>query len=181
MKRQWLSVMLLAILTAGLLPGCVFVSRDFRAMKKTILADLGTVDVETELQMQINSVLISLGKGVVSMTDADREVVDYLRDIRNVQIGVYKLHDIDRTRALKIPKPISANLSRLGYEPVVKVNERNGAAWAFTKIHQDRIESIIIISLEPQELVLVEVKGRLERILQKAIHDGVDRKFVLEM
>ncbi|MFZ5515643.1 MAG: DUF4252 domain-containing protein [Candidatus Zhuqueibacterota bacterium] len=181
MKKRCLSVMLLFILMAGLLPGCVFVSRDFRTTRNAILSDLGNVDVDTEFQMQFNSGLISLGKMVVSMTDADREVVDYLRDIRNVQIGVYKLHDIDPTRALKIPKQISEKLSHLGYESVVKANERNGAAWVFTQIRRDRLESVYIISLEPQELVIVEVKGRLERILQKAIHDGVDRKFVLEM
>lgn len=176
MQKRILSVVLIFCLAAFLLPGCVFISRDFRYTKNAILSELGEAEVDTEFQLQIGSGLLSLGKLVVSFADVDRETMEYLRDIRNVQVGVYKLYDIDRSKPFKIPNKITKNLSRKGYDPIVKTSDRRSAACIFTKTRGDRLESIYIISLEPDEIVLVEVKGRLERIIQKAIREkGIEK------
>jgi len=180
MERKYLSVVLLICLTACLLPGCVFISRDFRFTKELIISELGEAEVETEFQLQVGSGLLSLGKFAASVADVDRNTMEYLRDIRNVQVGVYKLYDIDRNKPLKIPDRIAKNLARKGYEPIIKTKEKNSATWIFTKMRGKRLESLYVISLEQHELVLVEVKGRLERILQKAIREkGLEKgKFV---
>lgn len=176
MQKRILSAVLIFCMVAILLPGCVFISRDFRYTKNEIISELGEAEVDTEFQVQIGSGLLSLGKLVVSLADVDRETKEYLRDIRNVQVGIYKLYDIDRSKPLKIPNKIAKNLSRKGYEPIVKTNGRRSSACIFTKTRGDRLESIYIISLEPDELVLVEVRGRLERIIQKAIREkGIEK------
>jgi len=176
MKIKIFSVVLIITLTAYLLTGCVFVSSDFRHTKNLILDELGPADVNTEVQLQIGPGIISLGSFVVSFTDARDEALKYLRDIRNVQVGVYNLHNVDSKRPVKIPDKISKKLARKGYEPLVKVKERDDAVWVMTKMKGKRIESLYVIALDRSELVLVEVQGRLERLIEKAIREHGFRK-----
>ncbi len=174
MNRKIVSIILVLSLLALLLPGCVFVSRDFCLTRDSILDEIGNVDTETEVQLQIGPGLLSLSRMIVSVADHSREgsmAVDYLHDIRNVQVGVYKLTDFNRDRPLIIPPRIARKLSKKGYEPMVKVKEHNSATWVMTKMHRKRLTSLYVIALDREELVLVEVEGKLGRLIEKAVRD----------
>jgi len=180
MKRKTISVILLLSLIAFLLPGCVFVSHDFMKTRNLILDEIGDVNIETEVQLQIGSGLLSMSRMIVSLADQSHGgnmAVDYLRDISNVQVGVYKLSDVEQERPLIIPPKIAKKLARKGYEPMVKVKEKNSAVWVMTKMRVEDLTSLYVINLDRDELVLVEVHGRLGRLIEKAIHDhGFDKK-----
>jgi hypothetical protein len=179
MKKRIVCIILILSLITLLLPGCVFVSRDFRLTRDSILDEIGNVDTETEVQLQIGQGLLSLSRMIVSIADHSSEsnmAVDYLRDIRNVQVGVYKLTEFNRDKPLIIPPRIARKLSKQGYEPMVKVKELNSATWVMTKIHRKRLTSLYVIALDRDELVLVEVEGKLGRLIEKAVRDhGFDK------
>lgn len=177
MKTRIMVGVLVTGLCTCFLSGCVFVSVDFRDTKDIITRELGPVDIDTEVQLRIGSGMLSLGRLVASCADVDREAMSYLRDIRNVQIGVYKLRNAKRDRPIVIPEKIGKRLARKGYEPMVRTKERDGAVWVMTKIRGKRLEALYVIALDPEELVLVEVRGRLERLIEKAIREhGFERK-----
>lgn len=171
MKIKIISIVLFVCVSAFLLPGCVFISGDFRQTRDMVLDELGPVEIETEVQLQIGPGLLSISRMAVSLTNASDEALDYLRDIRNVQVGVYKLHHVDRDKPLIIPIKIARKLSKKGYEPMVKVKERDEAVWVLTKMHGEKLTSLYVIALDREELVLVEVKGRLGKIVEKAIRE----------
>ena len=175
MKTKTLTLSLFFLFSTCFLPGCILVNSDFLCTKKLILDEIGQVDVKTEFQLQIGSGLISLGEFAVSFSD-EQEVCKYLRDIKNVQVGIYSLDDISRNRPIVIPDKIGKKLARKGYEPMVRVKERDSAVWVMTKMRGKRIESLYVIALDRSELVLVEVQGRLERLIEKAIREHGFRK-----
>lgn len=170
MKSRYLTIILIFGLLVFLLPGCVFISRDFRMTRNEILKEIGDVDIDTEVQLQIGPGLLSIGKMVASCTEIDDEAKEYLRDIHNVQVGVYKLRNVKKSR-ISIPKRIAKRLERKGYEPMVKVKERNEATWVMTKMKGNKLRSLYVIALDREELVLVEVEGRLGKIVEKAIQE----------
>lgn len=176
MKTKISVISLIIFLSACFLPGCILVNSDFLQTKNLILDEFSEVDVKTEFQLQIGSGLISLGGFAVSFTDANDEVSKYLRDIRNVQVGVYNLYGVSRKQPIVIPDKIGKKLARKGYEPLVKVKERDSAVWVMSKMRGKRLESLYVIALDRSELVLVEVQGRLERLIEKAIREHGFRK-----
>ena len=176
MKTKISVISIIFFLSIPFLPGCILVNSDFLHTKELILDEIGPADVKTEFQLQIGPGMISLGCIAVSFTDAKDEVNKYLKDIRNVQVGVYNLYDVDRKQPIVIPNKIGKKLLRKGYEPLVKVKERDGAVWVMTKMKRKRIESLYVIALDRSELVLVEVQGRLERLIEKAIREHGFRK-----
>lgn len=182
MKRQLFSLLLIACLTTCFLSGCILVSADFRQTKELILDELGPADIDTEFQLQIGPGMISLGEIAVSFSPANNEAIPFLRDIRNIQVGVYKLQQLRQDCPLTIPDPITKKLARKGYEPIVKVKEKTNSVWVMTKVTGKHLESLYVISLEPNELVLVEVQGRLERLIEKAIREhGFNKKEFMEI
>jgi hypothetical protein len=170
MKKRYLAAMLLASTCAGLLPGCVFVTADFRHTKNVILRELGPADVDTEFQLRIGRGLLSFGGLVAGFADVDDEALSYLKDVKTVQVGVYNLLGT-RDRPLTIPAKIGKKLASKGYEPMVRVKERDEAVWVMTELHGERLRSLYVIALDREQLVLVEVRGRLERLVEKAIED----------
>jgi hypothetical protein len=161
-------------LTAFLMPGCVLVSHEFKMTRNAILDEIGDVDLETEVQLQIGPALLSFSRMVISLADHSREsamAVSYLRDINNVQIGIYKLIDVNRNKPLTIPSKIARKLEKKGYEPLVKAKQRDGSAWVMTKMRGKRLTSMYVIALDKEELVIVEIEGRLGSLIEKAIHN----------
>ena len=79
MKIKITSVVLLVCVSSFLLPGCVFISGDFRQTRDMVLDELGSVEIETEVQLQIGPSLLSISRMAVSFTDASDEALDYLR------------------------------------------------------------------------------------------------------
>ena len=171
MNTKILVLSVLFLFSACFLPGCILVNSDFLQTKNLILDEIGPADVKTEFQLQIGSGLISLGGLAVSFTDEKDEVCKYLKDIENVQVGLYSLEDIGRKGTLAIPDKIGKKLTKKGYEPMVRVKERDSAVWVMTKMRGKRIESLYVIAFDRNELVLVEVQGRLERLIEKAIRE----------
>ena len=171
MKIKYLNVLFILLLGACFLPGCIQVNSDFLHTKKLILDEIGPADVKTEFQLQIGSGLISLGGFTVSFTDSRDEVRKYLKDLKNVQVGVYNFYDISRKKQIAIPDKIGKKLGRKGYEPIVKVKERDNAVWVMTKMKGKQIESLYVITLDRRKLVLVQVEGRLERLIEKAVRE----------
>ena len=179
MKRKIIILIFILSIVAFLLPGCVFVSLDFCQTRNSILDEIGNTRTETEVQFQIGSGLLSLSRMIISIADHSEDgdkATDLLRDIRNVQIGVYKLNEFNENRPLVIPPRIAKKLSKKGYEAMMKVKERDGATWVMTKMRGKRLTSLYIITLDREELVLVEIQGRLGRLIEKAVHDhGFDK------
>ena len=99
-----------------------------------------------------------------------------MRDLKNVQVGVYNLYDINRKKPIAIPDKIGTKLGRKGYEPIVKVKKRDNAVWVMTKMKGKRIKSLYVITLDRRKLVLIQVEGRLERLIEKAVREHGFRK-----
>ncbi len=174
MNRKMVPIFFIFCLMAFLLPGCVLVSHDFKMTRNAILDEIGNAEVETEVQLQIGAGFLSLARMVVSLAEHSRDsemAASYLRDIHNVQVGVYKLIDVDGKKPLVLPAKIARKLAKKGYEPLVKAKQRDGSAWVMTKMREKRLTSIYVIALDKEELVLVEIEGRLGSLIEKAIHD----------
>ncbi len=176
MNKRYTILLLVFILCICFLPGCLFVSQNFKNTRNLILDELGPVSVDTEVQIRVGPGMLSFGGFVASFTDADQNALSYLRDIRNVEVGVYNLQRKTEGNAFSMPKKVRKSLAKNGYEPMVRTRDRGEETWVMTKMRKNRLEAIYVIVIEQEELVLVEVRGRLERVVEKAIEEHGFRK-----
>jgi len=169
-KNLKLKVGVLSLAAVLLFSGCVMVDRDFRLTRDEIFDSLNSLDLNTEVQFQIGAGLLSLGKFVTSFSNMNQDTRDMLREIHSLQIGVYQIEN-HRENLPPIPTKIERRLKQRGYLPIVKVKAKDENVWIFVKMRHRRLGAMYIISLDQEELVLVELKGNLGKLIEKAVRD----------
>ncbi|NOZ61137.1 MAG: DUF4252 domain-containing protein [Calditrichaeota bacterium] len=165
-----LKIVILAFSAASLFSGCVMVDRDFRLTRNEIFSSFSDMDLNTEVQFQIGAELITLGRIAIAFTDIEPDVREMLQEIHSLQVGVYQIEN-SKTNLPRIPTNIEQRLKQRGYSAIVKVKDRDENVWIFTRIHRHRLRAMYVISLDREELVLIEMEGRLGKLIEKAVRD----------
>jgi len=119
---------------------------------------------------------------IVRFTDAKEEALQYLKEIDKVQVGVYEIEHGDRASKLMIPRDVEDKLIDSGWELFVRVKEKDEHVDLFYKQINDHVSSIYVIVLEPEEMVLVELKGDQEKIIDTEIREhGLPHREILDI
>ena len=61
-----------------------------------------------------------------------------------------------------------------GWEMAIKAREHGESIWVMYRSDDDEIREVYIIVLDPDELVLVKVRGRLDRLFAKVMEEHGD-------
>jgi hypothetical protein len=89
-----------------------------------------------------------------------------LKGVRRIEIGVYEVKKVDEERRMAAP----LDLTRLeGWEPMVRVHEPGEDVMVLTKVKDDVVRGLLVVVAEPDEWVLVRIRGKLDRVLEQAI------------
>lgn len=151
-------------------------SADFDYIENSIRSQIYPAKLDNDIKFSIGS----LSMGMLNCFVTDEEEADtYLKEIKSVQVGVYKIHETEKNGSLRIPNNVEKTLVDKGWEPFIRVHKKNGEnVLLFYRQLSDNASSIYTIVLERDELVIVEVNGNLDSILEKAIYEhrlaGVD-------
>jgi len=139
-------------------------------VRDTVLHAAGERDAKTVLQLSVGPGLLWLGGRIAGWASHEDEAAAILLDIRTVQIGVYELQGPERRR-VAIPLSVERRLAHRGYEPIVKVKGRGEATLILAQLRKDRLKGLFVVAADGRELVLVEIRGRLERVLEQAVRE----------
>ena len=102
--------------------------------------------------------------------DATQEADEFLKEVKGVQVGVYKIHNIEESNSFKFSNKVDKCLIEKGWEPFVHVRKRNKENVSlFYRQLSESIASIYVLALKHDELFIVEINGNLDKILEKAI------------
>ncbi|MBC7186494.1 MAG: DUF4252 domain-containing protein [Calditrichaeota bacterium] len=158
---------LLLPLAALLVAGCADVDWNFRHVRDTVLRSSGAREVRTVFQLSLGPGSLWLTGAIAHLASSGDEAAALLLDIRSVQVGIYQLRDCgEQAGAIK---SVERSLTRRGYEPIVKVRGRKEATMVLAHLRKERLDALFVIAMDGDELVLVEVRGRLERVMEEAV------------
>jgi hypothetical protein len=174
MGRKLILVILSALLLCCV--GCR-TSADFNYIEKSIRDGIYPANLHTNFKFSIGSHSLGILNGFVD----DKEEADaYIKEIKSVQVGIYKIRNSEKSGSFQIPNNVEQCMVEKGWERFVRVRNRKGenVLLFYRQISEDTA-SIYAIVLEPDELVIAEINGQLDNILEKAICDhrlaGMDR------
>jgi hypothetical protein len=166
--RRFIGILGLAALASA--PGCV------RLHGPTdVRRDLGrTAGVQLEQEFGLTVTRSGMWLARKAMKHADEDEIS-LKGVRRVEIGVYQVQG---------PRNDSVQRSGLGAEefpgwtPLVRVHEDDEDILVLTRERDGKLRRLLIVAAEPDEWVLVRIRGNLDRIIEDAIEmafDEVDR------
>ena len=142
-------------------------SADFNTIEDSIRDGIYPANLDTDFKFSIGSLSMGILNGFI---DDKAEADVYLKEIKAVQVGIYKISNSERSISFQIPDNVEQCMADKGWEPFVRVRNRKGenVSLYFRQLSKKEA-SIYVIVLEPDELVIAEINGKLENILEKAI------------
>lgn len=161
------------LLVATLLPltGCVESNLAAQA-RSEIESDLPGARFEMETALTFGRVPMSAARRIVAWSGEDGEDLDMLRRIRRMSMATYAV----RTPPDGGPPPslggLERRLERKGWTAMLKSREPGEATWIFLREEGARgIRDLLVIELSDDEMVIVRVGGKLDRLIADAIAD----------
>ena len=94
----------------------------------------------------------------------------YLKEVKGIQVGVYEIDGLEKSKAFLIPENVDNCLIKEGWEPFLHVRKQNkeNVSLYFRQL-PDNTMSLYAVVLGPDELVIAEINGNLDKILEMAI------------
>lgn len=168
MIRKGLAVALLSLGTLAL-NGCAG-APDVERVRWEIERNVPGARFEREEHFHLGRISMGLLRTVARMTPADPEAIRPLRQIRGVEVGVYRVESMpDLDRAGQVFSRFEERLSDHGWSLMLREREADSRTWLLVRSHPDGwLSNLFIVTLEPEEMTLVRVDGRLDQLFAEA-------------
>jgi len=153
-----------------LIPGCLTTS-EFDYIENAIRKEIRPARIHTDFKFSFGPASLATIRGAAGLCSEGRKAAKILAEISNVQVGVYKIENYKKTDKFQIPLNVEEKLYKSGWESFVRVKDKDEHVNLLYKELKSHVCSLYIISLERDELVIVEVCGRLEKIIEQAIKE----------
>lgn len=125
---------------------------------------------------------MALVRGLVRVAGAeDGETRQILGSIRRVEVATYEVEGPLDLTTVSAPRDLERRLAGAGWQPMVREREAGSLAWVFVRSDEEgAIRDLYVVALDPDELTVVDLSGRLDELMAAAIADDPDA-FVAEV
>ena len=156
------------------LTGCLW-APELDSVRKDIERQIPDAHFEKEFAISLGPISLGLARTIIRLVpDADvHEAREYLGDLSKVQVAVYEANHVPRGAEVRTPQRFESLLDE-GWEMAIKAREHGESIWVMYRSDDDEIREVYIIVLDPDELVLVKVRGRLDRLFAKVMEEHGD-------
>ena len=107
---------------------------------------------------------------------ADETDYEMARSIHAVDVATFTVESLPALDGVNLPARFADQLAERGWSVVVRTAEGNERTWVLT--HQeggDTVSGLCVVTLEPRELTIVRIDGRLDRLFALALADHPKR------
>lgn len=159
--------LVLSLLVIQLTACMSFNDRSFRGTRNSIVAQLPEITLEKEFAVSIGNGLLNF-LNVVTLDKID------ISDLDHVQVAVYNV-DSGATEVnfnnLDFAETLQSRGKNLHWETIVKVREEGEQVWVLVgmDLQRNSLNAVSVFVLEQDELVLINVDGDLNRMIEFAL------------
>lgn len=176
--KKLLKVSPLILIVTITLSGCIGVNNNFREISSNLINKFGN-DYHREIEVSVGPLLINFASWVVNLSQDEEIVDDLMRQVSNVQVGVYKMTHEGDERKNNVMKKINSEMQLRGWRYIVRSYNDDEMTGVYVSSNREMFfEKMFIITHDSEQLVLVEVEGKLDKLIELAIHD---KKFEFDL
>ena len=174
MKTKSKITVVLLVLLGFTLTGCIHVNRQFKQTRNSILSTI-EAEFERETEFGLGPVGLTVAKAALTIAvDEDEAEVAHqaIRQISEVQVGVYKITDRNYELTMLSFNDATENLRKKGWIPIVRNSSHGELNMIFIRKNEKEIKDIYVIALDNDELAIVNVHGRLDKLVAIGLQQG---------
>jgi len=172
MKNKQIKTIISLLLLMTLLSGCFGVDRSFRQIRNYILENSGG-EYDKDFEFSVGSTGISLASVVVSFADTDEPIEEILSEVSSVQVGVYSnINSSKITTDFAGLNHLTKLMERTGWEYIVRTIDKDEFTAIFVRIYENQLNRVFLITVKQEEIILVEMYGNIDKVIEIAIREG---------
>lgn len=132
-------------------------------------------EFKKETEISIGPVLMALIRTGARVAPGSDEWRPFLKGARRVQVAVYEAQSLPDQphRNMNIPDRLSDMLVYEGWELMIKAYEPQEVTWVLYRLEEDEVRNLYVISLDHEELVLVNLEGDITKMIVSGLEDRV--------
>jgi hypothetical protein len=170
--KKILIVILVGFLCLGLAVGAsCLTSREFTDVATAVRTNIYPAQLSTKFKLRVGPILLATANMVVKGVVDEPEVSEYLSEVRKVQIGIYDVQQLQPNSSLTVPPEAEQHLADSGWESFVQIRDQGQQVSLFYKQINERVSGVYAIILNQEQLVVVEMQGRLDHLIKKALQE----------
>ena len=166
---------ILLIIVFTQLAACMsFSDKPFRSTRNSIEEQVPDISLEKEFAISLGNSMLSF-LDVVSLNEADISELDH------VQVAVYNVESGGREidfNEIDFSDTLRARGKHLHWEAIVKVRKEDEQVWVLVGMDLARtsLEAVSVFVLENSELVMINVDGDFDRMIEFALQPASDSR-----
>lgn len=169
--KPLLKIMPLIIIVLITLTGCIGVNRNFREVSSQLISKFGN-DYHRDIEISVGPLMINFASWVVNLSDEDELIDDLMRQVSNVQVGVYTMTNDRKNEKNTIMEKVNVEMLKKGWKYIVRSYNDDELTGIYVSSNPEKFfEKMFIITHDSEQLVLVEIEGELDKLIELAIHD----------
>ncbi|RMD50276.1 MAG: DUF4252 domain-containing protein [Ignavibacteria bacterium] len=158
---------LLIVLIALVTTGCIGVNRSFREVRNYLVNNLNE-NLDKEIELSVGPVGLMFANIFVKFADEEYQVSDLVRQISRVQLSVYNRPEPNESN-FEMLRNITQMMKKKGMKYIVRAKDGDEMSAVFLNSNKDKINKLFVVALTDEEVVLVEIKGDLNKLIELAI------------
>ena len=162
----------LAVLAVAAVVGCDDGAPSAGAVRAALEEQLPEARFERDGHLRLGRVVMALARGVVGIVEDDPELRRTLSHVRRMEIASYLVENLPDLSAVGLPEGLERRMQGAGWQSVVRTRDPEELVWIFVRPRPDgSIANLYIVDLDPQELTVIDLRGRLDELVAEAIAD----------
>lgn len=170
MKPRTLTFAAALALSLPLANGCMW-APELTNVKQQIAQQIPDTDFRKDVTLSLGPVTLALARTITGLIPDAREARGYLHDVSHVQVAVYDVYHRGDVAALDTPPRLEKLLAD-GWEMGVRVRDTDEVVWLLYRADEKSVHEMFVVTLDNDELVLVKLKGHLEKLLARALEES---------
>lgn len=131
---------------------------------------------EPEEHIRLGRFSMALVRGVLRMVTDEDDSVPLLNEIHRVEVATYRVRSLpDLAGKLGDDTGFRKRLAAAGWNMALQEQDADSRTWLFVRNANDgSLSNLYVVSLEPAELTLVRLDGRLDHAFAQAVAGDPD-------
>jgi len=163
-------ILLMSIIFPVLCSGCSTTS-DFDYVQKAIEEQIYPTKINSHFKISLGFFSLGVMKTIVPFMVRQYNLRPYLDEINNIQIGIYEIEKSSKPLRFNVPKNVEEKLRELGWHIFIRVREKEERVDCYFRELNELISSLYFIIQDGNDIVIMEVKGRFGRLIEKVIQE----------
>ena len=161
-----------ALLVALPLSGCKE-APSAASLKWEMERQLPGLRLESESHVRLGRFTLGVAKKIIRWaSDEDDEDLRIIRHVKRVNVATYRVASLPDAGGLGLPSRFERRLAEKGWETMVRQRDDGEQSWVLYRADEaGAIHNLYVVALDEHELTVVDLAGRLDRVIAEALAD----------